>query len=66
MAHGDLRAALLDIVECGAPEYARRATLLLEQHQAPEGASNAGVWSTEATLLIDAYLHDPYLTRASD
>ena len=51
---------LEDVVAHGAPAQAAHARLLLERY-ASEGAS--AELDDDARLLVDAYLHDPDLTR---
>lgn len=56
----DLREQLTQVVTSAAPAQSERAQQLLD-------ALGGGPWdnSTEAAAreLIDAYLHDPYLTK---
>ena len=56
----DLREQLRQVVSSAAPAQSERAQQFLE-------ALDGGPWddSTEAAAreLIDAYLHDPYLTK---
>lgn len=56
----DLRGQLAQVVASAAPAQSERAQQLLD-------ALDGGPWdnSTEAAAreLIDAYLHDPYLTK---
>ena len=56
----DLREQLGQVVRSAAPAQSKRAQQLLD-------ALDGGSWddSTEAAALelIDAYLHDPYLTK---
>jgi len=56
----DLRGQLAQVVSCAAPAQSERAQQFLN-------ALDGGPWddSTEAAAreLIDAYLHDPYLTK---
>ena len=56
----DLRGQLAQVVGSAAPAQSKRAQQLLD-------ALDSGPWddATEAAAreLIDAYLHDPYLTK---
>ncbi len=56
----DLRGQLAQVVASAAPAQSERAQQLLD-------ALDSGPWddATEAAAreLIDAYLHDPYLTK---
>jgi hypothetical protein len=56
----DLRGQLAQVVRSAAPAQSQRAQQFLD-------ALDSGPWddSTEAAAreLIDAYLHDPYLTK---
>ncbi len=53
-----MRSLLLEVADKGAPAQAARARELLTQLDTPAGQEEAG-------LLIDAFLHDPYLTRVN-
>lgn len=56
----DLRDRLAEVAAKGAPAQSHRATELLEKLQVA-GLDNSS--RAEARQLIDAYLHDPYLTK---
>lgn len=55
----ELRDRLTEVAERGAPAQAERAHALLMQLTDRDKATA----EQEARELIDAYLHDPYLTR---
>jgi len=56
----ELRDRLAEVAAKGAPAQSHRATALLEKLQA-SGLDHSS--QAEARQLIDAYLHDPYLTK---
>jgi len=56
----ELRDRLTEVAERGAPAQAERAHALLTQLTDGDDATV----EHEARELIDAYLHDPYLTRS--
>lgn len=56
----ELRDRLAEVAAKGAPAQSHRAVALLERLKAAELDDSS---KTEAQQLIDAYLHDPYLTK---
>jgi len=59
----DVRSQLSQVIERGAPAQADMATALLERLSADPNEPTALV---QAQNLIDAFLHDPYLTKNVD
>ena len=55
----ELRDRLAEVADCGAPAQAAHARSLLTRLVDNDDATT----EQEARELIDAYLHDPYLTR---
>lgn len=56
----ELRDRLAEVESQGAPAQSSRATELLSRIAADPNDQSAQL---EASVLIDAYLHDPYLTK---
>jgi len=56
----ELRDRLAEVAANGAPAQSQRANALLEELQV-DGLDHTS--RAEAQQLIDAYLHDPYLTK---
>ena len=63
-AVNELIASLRQVVEAGQPAHAARAGELVDElaDALTSGESNPAS-TTAAHELLDAYLHDPYLTR---
>ncbi len=60
----DLIAALQQVIESGQPAHAARARELVAALSAGPGEPGSPPETTAAAHeLLDAYLHDPYLTR---
>lgn len=63
-AVSELIASLRQVVDAGQPAHATRARELVDELSAALASGESRLASaTAAHELLDAYLHDPYLTR---
>ena len=65
-AVNELIASLQQVVTAGQPAHVTRARELVDELSTALASGDSGLTSaTAAHELLDAYLHDPYLTRNS-